>query len=141
MSLPSVQPDAACNSVASGADASGTIAEAVAAGDSRAPRGQMTLLERSLTDENGVRAALLREEHAVRLQMMQELHQRNRGELGRKKAFHEEMYKLQHQQHEKNKFEEQVKALELETKQLKVEILQAEKLMKLEQLRRVRESP
>ncbi|XP_077494458.1 uncharacterized protein LOC144105177 [Amblyomma americanum] len=60
-------------------DASCTIAAAVAAGDSRAPRGRMALLEKSLSDENEVRASLLREEHAVRFQMMQEEHQRGKS--------------------------------------------------------------
>ncbi|KAK8784547.1 hypothetical protein V5799_009090 [Amblyomma americanum] len=101
MSLPIVQPAAASNTVASGADASCTIAATVAAGDSRAPRGRMALLEKALTDENEVRAGLLREEHAVRLQMTQEEHQHTLGELDRKKAFNEQMYRLQLQQQEK----------------------------------------
>ncbi|XP_077513502.1 uncharacterized protein LOC144124593 isoform X1 [Amblyomma americanum] len=82
--FPAVQPAdasstaaAGCSSatVASGAAAGPTTAEAVATGDAgRAPRGWMALLERSLADENDYRAALLREEHGLRLQLMREDH-------------------------------------------------------------------
>ncbi|KAK8787416.1 hypothetical protein V5799_022808 [Amblyomma americanum] len=123
--FPAVQPAdasstaaAGCTSatVASGAAASPTTAEAVATGDaSRAPRGRMALLERSLADENDYRAALLREEHGLRLQLMREDHNSILQERQEKKL--------------------------LDIQKKKLEILEIEKQIKLEQLRRLREAP
>ncbi|KAK8769091.1 hypothetical protein V5799_014444 [Amblyomma americanum] len=61
---------------ASGAAAAHTTAEEVTVGDSgRAPRGRMALLEKTLEDENVTRAALVREEHEVKLQLFREYHE------------------------------------------------------------------
>ncbi|XP_077516733.1 uncharacterized protein LOC144127661 [Amblyomma americanum] len=104
--------------VASGAAAGSTTAEAVATGEpARAPRGRMALLEKSVADENDFRAALLREEHELHLKLMREEHKSTLDE-----------------RHEK-------KILDIQKKKLELEILEIEKQIKLEQLRRLREAP
>lgn len=42
--------------------------------DARPPRGRMALLEKSLGDEKDVRMTLLREEHALRIRLMEDDH-------------------------------------------------------------------
>lgn len=125
-----MRPDAASNTVASGADASCTTATAVAAGESgRAPRGRMALLEKTLVEENDVRAALLREEHNIRIRLLQEDHQSILQERQQKKTFQEKVQALELQRQEN----------ELKKQQLEIEILELERDIKAEQLRRTRE--
>nr|XP_050024570.1 uncharacterized protein LOC126519004 [Dermacentor andersoni]XP_050024571.1 uncharacterized protein LOC126519004 [Dermacentor andersoni] len=117
------------SSNAFGAAVSCSFAAATATGDvCRTPRGRLALLEKTLNAENDVRSELPREEHAVRVRLLQENHAATLQERAEKRAFEKQVEELELTK-QKN---------ELEKQKLAIEILQIEKEIKNEQLRRLR---
>ncbi|KAL3203875.1 hypothetical protein MRX96_041648 [Rhipicephalus microplus] len=130
------QPDAEANiSVegcanshqATGAAGSSTSAATVAAETYRTPRGRMADLEKILAAENAICAELQKEEHAMRIRLLQEDHDYKMREREDRRKFENQMRQLELSKHKK----------ELEKQKLEIDILEIEKELKKEELRRL----